>query len=139
MSEEDGECSFTREGWQCDDANHARGMDWLKSVYAHKTSSLIGLFEQHPDFGFWLADITYGLLLSDRQVLDNVDTEMVVSPALMGQDMPRMIYWHIRGTRRLGISKEDVQTAMECVHLVVEACGVTLMQVPSVDDVDGDL
>ncbi|CAI7677699.1 unnamed protein product [Penicillium discolor] len=125
---EDGECSFTREGWQCDDANHARGMNWLKSIYAHNTN-----------FGFWLADITYGLLLSDRQVLDDVDTEMVVLPAVMGQDMPRMIYWHIRGTRRLGISKKDVQMVMECVHLVVEACGVTLKQVPSVDDVDGDL
>ncbi|CAG8148823.1 unnamed protein product [Penicillium nalgiovense] len=116
MSEEDGECSFTREGWQCDEANHARG--WV-------------------DFGFWVADITYGLLLSDRRVLDDVDTEMVVLPAAMSQDMPRMTYWHIRGTRRLGISKEDVQ--MECVRLVVEACGVTLKQVPSVDDVDKDL
>ncbi|KAF7529013.1 hypothetical protein PCG10_008774 [Penicillium crustosum] len=139
MSEEDGECSFTREGWQCDDANHARGMDWLKSIYARNTSTLFGLFKKHPDFGFWLADITYGLLLSDRQVLDDVDTEMVVLPAVMGQDMPRMIYWHIRGTRRLGISKKDVQMVMECVRLVVEACGVTLKQVPSVDDVDEDL
>ncbi|CAI7640979.1 unnamed protein product [Penicillium palitans] len=107
MSEEDGECSFTREGWQCDEANHARGMDWLKSIYAHNTN--------------------------------DVDTEMVVLPAVMGQDMSRMIYWHIRGTRRLGISKKDVQMVMECVHLIVEACGVTLKQVPSVDDVDGDL
>ncbi|KAJ5284506.1 hypothetical protein N7497_000207 [Penicillium chrysogenum] len=139
MSEEDGECSFTREGWQCDDANHARGMDWLKSIYADNTAALFGLFKDHPDFGFWVADITYGLLLSDRQILDDVDTEMVVLPAVMGQDMPRMTYWHMRGTRRLGISKEDVQMVMECVRLVVEACGVTLKQVPSLDDVDKDL
>jgi hypothetical protein len=139
MSEEDAEGSFTREGWQCDDANHARGMDWLKSIYAHNTSTLFGLFKQHQDFCFWLADITYGLLLSDRQVLDDVDTELVILPGVMGQDVPRMTYWHIRGTRRLGISKEDVQMVMDCVNLVVEACGVTLKQVPSVDAVDAEL
>ncbi|KAJ5950274.1 uncharacterized protein N7479_008687 [Penicillium vulpinum] len=139
MSEEDTESSFTREGWQCDGANHARGMGWLNSIYAHNTNMLFELFKNHRDFGFWLIDITYGLLLSDRQVLDDVDTEMVVLPAVMGQNMPWMTYWHIRGTRRLGISKEDVQMVMECVHLVVEACGVTLKQVPSVDAVDEEL
>ncbi|KAJ5790045.1 uncharacterized protein N7518_007056 [Penicillium psychrosexuale] len=75
MSDEDGECSFTREGWQCDNANNVR------------------------DFGFWLADITYGLVLSDRRVLDDVNTQMVVLPVVMGQDVRRMSYWHIRGTR----------------------------------------
>ncbi|CAG8908435.1 unnamed protein product [Penicillium egyptiacum] len=139
VSEEDAECSFTREGWQRDDTNHARGMDWLKSIYAHNTSSLLALFKNHPDFGFWVADITYGLVLSDRQVLDDVDTELVVLPAVMGQDMPRTTYWHIRGIRRLGISKEDVGMVMECVRLVVEACNLTLKQVPDVGDVEGDL
>ncbi|CAI7627412.1 unnamed protein product [Penicillium glandicola] len=37
------------------------------------------------------------------------------------------------------MSKEDVQMVMDCVHLVIEACGVTLKQVSSVDFVDEDL
>ncbi|KAJ5793939.1 hypothetical protein N7457_000538 [Penicillium paradoxum] len=139
ISEEDTECSFTREGWQCDSANHARGMEWLESIYAQNTEGLFDLFKTHPDFAFWLADITYGLHLSDRQVLDDVDTEMVVLPAVMAQDLPRMTYWHVRGTRRLGISKEDVKMVMDCVHLIVQACGVTLRQMPTVDAVEEDL
>ncbi|KAJ5481344.1 hypothetical protein N7475_000156 [Penicillium sp. IBT 31633x] len=139
MSDEDADCSFTRKGWQCDFENHARGMEWLKSIYAHNIYGLLELYSKHPDFSFWLADITYGLLLSDRQILDDVDTELVVLPAVMGQDMPRMTYWHIRGMRRLGISKKDVQMVMDCVQLVVQACGVTLTQAPTVDAVDADL
>lgn len=72
-------------------------------------------------------------------MLDDVDTEMVVLPAVMGQDLPRMTHWHVRGTRRLGISKEDVQMVMDCVHLVVEFCGVILKRMPTVDSVDRDL
>ncbi|KAJ5360838.1 hypothetical protein N7517_010029, partial [Penicillium concentricum] len=44
-SEEDAECSFAREGWQCDDSNHA-GMDWFKSICGHNTSILFGLFKK---------------------------------------------------------------------------------------------
>ncbi|KAJ5330000.1 hypothetical protein N7452_010390 [Penicillium brevicompactum] len=139
LSEEDAEYTYSREGWQRDNLNHTRGMGWLKQIYAHNTAALFELFKKHPDFGFWVADITYGLLLSDRQVLDDLDTELVVLPAVMGQDLPRMTYWHIRGTRRLGVRREDVQMVMDCVQLVVESCGVTLKRVPSVDSVDKDL
>lgn len=66
LSEEDAEYSYSREGWQCDHLNHSRGMGWLQTIYAHNTSALFDLFEKHPDFGFWVSDITYGLLLSDR-------------------------------------------------------------------------
>lgn len=139
VSEKDIEYTYSRDGWQCDHLNHARGMGWLETIYEHNTTALFETFKKHPDFGFWVTDITYGLLLSDRQILDDVDTELVVLPAVMGQDLPRMTYWHIRGTRRLGVSKEDLQMVMDCVHLVVECCGVTLKRIPTVDSVDGDL
>jgi hypothetical protein len=64
---------------------------------------------------------------------------MVVLPAVMGQNLPRDIYWHIRGTRRPGISKDDVRMVLECAHLVAESGGVELNRVPTVDAVDPDL
>ncbi|KAJ5722495.1 hypothetical protein N7488_000530 [Penicillium malachiteum] len=131
--------SFTREGWQCDDSNRTRGMNWLHTIYAQNITSLFDLFKRHRDWGFWVGEIAYGLHLSDRQVLDDVDTELVVLPAVMGQNLPRMTYWHIRGTRRLAVSKEDVKMVCDCVHKVARFSGVELDRVPSVDKVEADM
>lgn len=114
-------------------------MGWLEILCAQNTTALFELFKKHRNFGFWVADITYGLLLSDCHILDDVDTEMVVLPTVMGQNLPRETYWHIRGTRRPGISKDDVRMVLECVHLVAESGGVNLNRVPTVDAVDPDL
>lgn len=135
----DTDLSFSREGWQRDQDNHLRGMTWLKQVYAHNTTALLDLFQNHRDFGFWVCDMAYGLLLSDRQVLDDVDTELIALPAVMGQNMPRQTYWHIRGTRRLGIPKEDVQMVCDCVHEVARFCGIELDRLPSVDVVENGI
>ncbi|KAJ5155907.1 hypothetical protein N7492_008710 [Penicillium capsulatum] len=128
--------SFSREGWQCNEDNHTRGMAWLTRLYAHNTTALFDLFRQHRDFGFWVSDIAYGLHLSDRHILDDVDTELVVLPAVMGQNLPRETYWHIRGTRRLGVAKQDVLMVCECVHEVSRFCGINLDRVPAVDAVE---
>ncbi|KAJ5092901.1 hypothetical protein N7456_008762 [Penicillium angulare] len=131
--------SFTRKGWQRDDDNRMRGIEWLNKIYAHNTEDLFNLFQRHRDWQFWIGEIAYGLHLSDRQVLDDIDTELVVLPAVMGQNLPRETYWHIRGLRRLGVSKEDVQMVCDCVHKVSLFCGVKLDRVPSVERVDADL
>ncbi|GLI72903.1 hypothetical protein PoHVEF18_001087 [Penicillium ochrochloron] len=102
------ELPFSREGWQCDEANHQRGVSWLQKMYAQNMPALLDLFKRHRDFGSAVCDIAYGLCLSDRQILDDVDTEIVVLPAVMSQNLPRMTYWHVKGCRRAGISKEDV-------------------------------
>ena len=130
---------FSREGWQCDGANYERGKTWIQTLYAHSATALFRLFKSHRDFGFWVSNIAYGLHLSDRQILDDVDTEMVVLPAVIGQNLPRETYWHIRGTRRLGISREDVEMVCKCVHQVAQFCGVELDRVPTVDAVEKDL
>lgn len=137
--EDEIEQSFTRQGWQCDESNHDRAMSWLRRIYANNLEALFDLFKRHRDWGFWVAEIAYGLHLSDRQVLDDVDTELVVLPAVMAQNLPRETYWHIRGTRRLGVFKEDVQMVCECVRDVARFCGVELDRIPSVDVVDSEL
>ena len=64
----------------------------------------------------WIsANITYGLYLSDRQILDDIDTEMVVLSGIMIQNLKRETGWHLRGTRRVGVSYEDVETIQQCV------------------------
>ena len=64
----------------------------------------------------WLSiEITYGLYLSDHTILDGVDTELVVLSGIMMQNLKTETGWHLRGTRRVGVSHEDVETIQQCV------------------------
>lgn len=36
----------------------------------------------------------------------------------MIQNLPRETAWHLRGTRRIGVSKEDVETLQQCVRVL---------------------
>ncbi|CRK13675.1 hypothetical protein BN1708_010909 [Verticillium longisporum] len=107
--EEDKDRSITREGWQCDDDSLKRGQEWLAKIYTRDTDSTLDLFKDHRDFAWVSERITYGLYLCDRQVLDDFDTEMVVLCSIMIQNLGRNTHWHLRGTRRLGVSFEDTQ------------------------------
>lgn len=63
--------------------------------------------------------ITYGLYLSDQTTLNDVETELTVLTGIMIQNLPRETAWHLRGTRRIGVSKEDVETLQQCVSAFV--------------------
>ncbi|VUC27334.1 unnamed protein product [Clonostachys rosea] len=137
--EEDKDRSCTREDWKCDEANLERGMDWLGKIYTRNAGSTLALFDDHKDFAWISKHITYGLYLSDRQVLDDVETELVVLPGIMIQNLPKETHWHIRGTRRIGVSKHDVQVIWDCVQLVAKFVGLKLNRVPTVEDVESDV
>lgn len=137
--DEDKDYTFTREGWQRDQDNHDRGAAWLQKLYARNTTGTLNLFAAHRDFSWLSEEITYGLFLSDRQVLDDVDTELVVLPGIMSQNLPTQTHWHIRGARRLGLPKEEVQVVWDCVQLVARFLGVSLDKVPTVEQVEYDV
>ncbi|CAK7205469.1 hypothetical protein SEUCBS139899_008244 [Sporothrix eucalyptigena] len=136
---EDKDYSETRADWQCDDANLKRAMDWYAKIYKHNASDTLGLFDAHKDF-IWLSKhITYGLYLGDRQVLDDLDTEMVVFPAIMSQNLKTETWWHIRGTRRVGVSNADTKVLYDAIKDVNAHFGVNLNKVPTVDEVEHDV
>ncbi|KAL4901604.1 hypothetical protein BDW74DRAFT_181610 [Aspergillus multicolor] len=138
--EEDKDYSpATREGWACDDANHERGVGWFNKLYARNGNATLDLFAAHKDFSWLSTEITYGFFLSDRQVLDDVDTQMVVLPGIMSQNLPTETSWHIRGTRRLGVPIEDVTIVAECTKIVADFYDRILNKVPSVEDVEKDV
>lgn len=136
---EDREMSCTRQEWQADSANDERGSDWFRRVYTRNATGTMDLFSAHPDFAWLTAKITYGLFLSDRQVFDDIDTQLVVLPAIMSQNLPTETHWHIRGTRRIGVSKQDVQAIWNAVWAISRHFGVGLNRVPKVDDVEPDV
>jgi hypothetical protein len=68
----------------------------------------------------WLSyQITYGLYLSDHTILDGIDTQMVVLAGIMIQNLPLETGWHLRGTRRVGVSQKDVETIQQCVSKII--------------------
>ncbi|KAL2865166.1 uncharacterized protein BJX67DRAFT_359409 [Aspergillus lucknowensis] len=129
----------TRKDWACDEANDERAAGWFNKIYARNGDATLDLFNAHQDFSWLSTKITYGLFLSDRQVLDDYDTQLVVLPAIMSQNLKIETHWHIRGTRRLGVPIEDVKVVMGCVKLVAEFYGVSLDKVPSPEEVESDV
>lgn len=114
-------------------------MDWYRKVYTRNANDTMGLFDAHKDFAWISSRITYGLYLSDRQVLDDLDTELVVLAAIMSQNLPLETRWHIRGTRRIGVSMADTQALWDAIQLVAAHFGVSLHKVPTVLDVEPDV
>ncbi|KAK8045012.1 hypothetical protein PG993_005036 [Apiospora rasikravindrae] len=129
----------TREGWQCDEANYERGLAWMRKIYTGDTNSTIALFDDHKDFSWISQNITYGLYLSDRQVLDDLGTEVIVLSAIMIQNLPKETRWHIRGIRRLGVSVEDVKVVWNSVQAIAQFLGIKLHRVPTVEEVESEV
>ncbi|KAL5346150.1 hypothetical protein ACLOAV_009183 [Pseudogymnoascus australis] len=137
--EEDKDFSFSRENWQYGQANHERGVGWMQSLYQQNYDFTLGLFDAHKDFSWISTEITYGLYLSDRTVLDDLETQMVVLPGIMIQNLKSESHWHIRGTRRIGVSREDVTAIWDCVQIMAKFLGTKLDKVPTVDEVEADV
>lgn len=72
-------------------------------------------------------EITYGLYLSDHAILDAVDTELVVLAGIAMQNLKTETGWHLRGTRRIGVSLEDTERVLKCVSCVDRRCSEVLM------------
>lgn len=66
----------------------------------------------------WISvNVSYGLFLSDHRILTMQETELVVTPAIMTQNLRGPTYWHLRACLRVGMEPEEV----EAVHKVIEA------------------
>ena len=109
------EADIRREKWQAGPENLERGEKWLKTIYAGNLSTSTDPFKAHKDFDFISRQITYGLYLSDHSILGPLDTELVTLSGIMIQNLPLETAWHLRGTRRVGVSMEDVELVQQCV------------------------
>jgi len=66
----------------------------------------------------WISrEITYGLYLSDHTILNDIETELVVLAGIMIQNLHHETAWHLRGSRRVGMSAEDVEAVQQCVSV----------------------
>ncbi|KAJ4993738.1 hypothetical protein SVAN01_00792 [Stagonosporopsis vannaccii] len=136
---EDKDYSFSREGWQCDEANAKRGFEWQNRLYQQDQGAIDNVLASQRDFDWTSKQITYGLYLSDHSILNDVETEITVLSGIMIQNLPRETGWHLRGTRRIGVSTEDTETLQQCIELVASFCGLRLHRVPRVADIEHEV
>jgi hypothetical protein len=112
------EADICREKWQAGPENMARGEKWLKTIYVGNLSTATAPFQAHKDFDFISRQITYGFYLSDHSIIGPLDTELVTLAGIMIQNLPLETAWHLRGTRRVGVSMEDTELVQQCVSRV---------------------
>lgn len=106
---------FYRENWQSGPETIERGNRWLNTLYQANLSTPTTLFAAHKDFEYISRQISYGFYLSDHTILAPVETELVTLTGIMIQNLPLETAWHLRGTRRIGVSMEDVENVQQCV------------------------
>lgn len=135
---EDKDYTVSRAGWRSDiDAAHARGRAFYGRLYGPNAADTAGLLAGHGDFDVVCEHVVYGFFLGDRQAIgDDLHVEVVVLAAIMSQDLARETGWHLRGIRRLGASRADVQVLWDAIKLVASHFGQALIKVPTVDEVE---
>ena len=57
----------------------------------------------------------------------------------MAQDLPKMVGWHLRAYRRIGISVEDCEKVQRCIEMCLEYAGVKLGPMPRVQDIEHEV
>lgn len=55
---------------------------------------------------------------------------------MIAQNAANATNWHLRGTRRIGVSSEDVERIHQCTELVAEFSRVRVDKVPRVADIE---
>jgi hypothetical protein len=136
---EDRDYSFSREGWKSGPENQERGTKWLDEIYRHNFAKTDDTLSCHKDFKWLSIEITYGLYLSDHSILGPVDTQMVVLSGIAIQNLAMVTGWHLRGTRRVGVSFEDVETVQQCIEMVAKFAGIRLDRIPRVKDIEHEV
>ncbi|USW58867.1 hypothetical protein Slin15195_G121860 [Septoria linicola] len=136
---EDRDYSFSREQWSSGPANAQRGRAWLDQIYKHNHTATENTLACHKDFEWLSREITYGLFLSDHTILGPVETQLITLSGIALQNLPRETGWHLRGTRRIGVSSEDVEKTQQCIEKVAGYCGLVLDRIPRVKDIEHEV
>ncbi|KAF2257360.1 hypothetical protein BU26DRAFT_527405 [Trematosphaeria pertusa] len=131
----DQDHTFTRKNWKADEANHERGLAVLETLYRDDNAKIWASLGAHEDIPWISTDISYGLFLADHSVLDIAESELVILPAIMCQNLAPSTKWHLRGCLRVGLTREEVESIQQCVERIAAACGKELKGLPRVCEI----
>ncbi|GME58780.1 hypothetical protein GTA08_BOTSDO11281 [Neofusicoccum parvum] len=101
-----------------------RGAAHLHRLYRHHLPAIMATWGSHEADFRWLEEsVIYGLFLADHAVLSDLETSLVTVTGIMCQGLKGPTLWHLRGLRRLGVSKGDVEAVVRCVAECVAWAG----------------
>jgi hypothetical protein len=103
-------------------------------IYSAKTLTVT-----YPSTGFMIVDIEYGRCLTEASVLSLFETELVVLPAVMCQNLIGPTLWHLRCSLRVGVSKDDVELIHQAIEIVARFAGRELPSIGRVDNVEDEM
>ncbi|KAK7049444.1 hypothetical protein VNI00_006050 [Paramarasmius palmivorus] len=124
-------------------AAHAEtGKAFFQQLYGETATDVQGLLDRiYPDLGWFSNTIGYGLVYSFPQpttgtLMTPLETSYTLVSALIANDTPRQVNWHLAGARRVGATMEEVKAAREIAMQCAELVGVKWKEgVPEVVDV----
>ncbi|KAI9704790.1 MAG: hypothetical protein M1836_006570 [Candelina mexicana] len=139
-AEGDGVGEGTKQGIQLDEEVEKRGTESITKIYRDNLQPIFNTFGSHAkDFEWLEKSIIYGLFLSDNTVLSDVETQLVTVPAMLCHGLRGPTMWHLRGTRRLGVSEEDVEGVQVAVEMVAKWAGRSVEGWARVRDVEEEV
>ena len=123
-----------------DDATRERGQALLRRFYQDEVDIIFSGWGAHSRDFTWLAEnIIFGMFFSDENLLNSMETEMMIYAAITCQDLRNPTRRHLRGMRRFGASHKDVAAVTACVKVVAEWCGKDTSSWLGIRDLEPDL
>lgn len=90
-------------------AIHSRGIATIDTIYGALLPKIFTTWGSHQaDVAFMEHFTVYGLYLSDFEILDAVQTELIVLVSMLALGFAGPMSWHIRGMGRVLGARDDV-------------------------------
>ncbi|SPC64761.1 uncharacterized protein UHOD_07132 [Ustilago sp. UG-2017b] len=109
----------------------------LDRIYKHNLPDILDrkMGKNMQDLKFLTLEINYGFNLSNEQVLDWRETELVVLAALITQNCRVEVLWHMRGALRAGWTREDVESVQKVAMAIAKRLAVRTDKVPGLEEI----
>ncbi|GAP91781.1 putative DNA polymerase alpha subunit B [Rosellinia necatrix] len=124
--EEDQDHTIMRANWQADEENRKRGEAALEALFKDENTGIIETFGSHREISWISVNISYGCFLADYRILNAAETELVVLPAIMCQNLSGPTSWHVRASQNVGIGREDVKKIQLVTGMIAAFAGLDL-------------
>ncbi|CCF50144.1 hypothetical protein NDA11_002250 [Ustilago hordei] len=109
----------------------------LDRIYKHNLPDILDrkMGENMQDLKFLTLEINYGFNLSNEEVIDWRETELVVLAALITQNCRVEVLWHMRGALRAGWTREDVESVQKVAMAIAKRLAVRTDKVPGLEEI----
>jgi len=137
---EDIDMSWDRSDYAADPAKAVkRTKEWWTQVFGEQEANrILDSYNTNPDFGWTVDFAVYGLFLADLTVLGPFENELVILSSVMGQGAHYTTTVHLKASRRLGFSAEDLKAAQAVIETVAQHEGKDTSSWPRAETYEHD-